>query len=196
MILVTTLCISFHNLKRTLIVAKKQISIFFTMLVATNNQEMTGMNTAVLFMGCGSNSDGQIGLGHRLDTSYPQNLDLPFPSNSVEIFSCGGSHTFFKLYDGSLYACGLNSEGQILDSEISVFEKVTPISSCNNHASVICGWASTSFITPGRHAIEALGSNQFGLLGSDIPTTRSFKLSLPGVQNISKGLRHCCAVLV
>ena len=57
----------------------------------------------------GENQYGQLGLGHNLDTNYPQEITL---RNPVLIY-CGADHTIVTTHDKQIYGWGSNSHGQL-----------------------------------------------------------------------------------
>jgi len=63
----------------------------------------------------GYNNYGQLGLGEDAATCVASPVAVPLPSTKSKIthVSCGGAHTLFLLEDGSLYASGSNSCGQL-----------------------------------------------------------------------------------
>ncbi len=62
----------------------------------------------------GMADDGRLGLGvdHAHDDSTAVPTHVPFPGQSVRQVSCGGAHTVALMTGGSVYAFGLNDEGQ------------------------------------------------------------------------------------
>jgi hypothetical protein len=60
---------------------------------------------------CGSNSKGQLGLGHNRDQSSPQEI-ISFKNEKVKQIECGGFHTFV-LTERYLYGFGENDYGQL-----------------------------------------------------------------------------------
>ena len=72
--------------------------------------------------GCGSNSFGQLGLGHKNDQSTLQRLTLPEGKKAI-IITAGLDNTLILLNDGSIYGCGSNQFGKLgLDIGVAILE--------------------------------------------------------------------------
>ncbi len=106
---------------------------------------------------CGSNSYGQLGLGHNTDINIP--TQITSLSNIVDI-ACGGNHVLFLDESGNVYSCGRNYHGvlglnDLIDKNIptqipsSRFSNIPVISVsaglyqsyfiCSNHTGYSCG---------------------------------------------------------
>ena len=57
----------------------------------------------------GSNSYGQLGLGHNVDQNSPQIVCI----KNVKAIACGNGHTIAITSNGEVYTWGLNSSGQL-----------------------------------------------------------------------------------
>ena len=64
----------------------------------------------------GSNSAGQLGIGHNEDTSTPQECQFDsypwMPGEKIEAFAAGGNHTLLLTSSGRVFAAGSNEKGQ------------------------------------------------------------------------------------
>uniref|UniRef100_A0A3Q2PRZ0 Uncharacterized protein n=1 Tax=Fundulus heteroclitus TaxID=8078 RepID=A0A3Q2PRZ0_FUNHE len=61
----------------------------------------------------GNARDGQLGIGAERNPAFePRNCRV-FSGRGLKEAACGGQHTLFLLHDGSVYACGANSCGQL-----------------------------------------------------------------------------------
>jgi alpha-tubulin suppressor-like RCC1 family protein len=61
--------------------------------------------------GFGNNSCGQLGLGHTINQTIPQRIDLK--GKKAQAIAAGGFHTIISYTDGSLYGFGKNSCGEL-----------------------------------------------------------------------------------
>ena len=59
----------------------------------------------------GSGESGQLGTGKRTSEYYPVRVKIP--GEKAERISCGIAHTLVLTTQGKIYACGLNSSGQL-----------------------------------------------------------------------------------
>ena len=117
---------------------------------------------------CGYNGKGQLGLGtidtnntHTTFTQVTTNIN-----NDVKQIACGDQHTVILKNDGSVWACGYNSTGQLGvndSSDRSSFTKVT--TNINNDVKEVhCGHEST-FTIKNNGSLWATGNNAYGQLG-------------------------------
>ena len=61
--------------------------------------------------GCGNNGDGQLGLGDTTNrTTFTQ---ITTNTDNIKDVYCGGSYTIILKNDGTLWDCGLNSDGRL-----------------------------------------------------------------------------------
>ena len=121
--------------------------------------------------GCGINDTGQLGLGDITNrntfTQITTNID------DVKQIACGERHTFILKNDGSLWACGLNSSGQLGLGDITdrnTFTKV--INNVDNDVKQIaCGYCHTVIIKT-DDSVWICGDNYRGQLGLGDTTNR------------------------
>lgn len=113
----------------------------------------------------GMNDYGQLGLG---DTSIEVVYE-PVSFNTaglehIKTIYCGGYHTFFKLENGDVYACGKNDYGQLGLGTISRAVTTPTKLPLKNIKSIHCGSDFTYFIlNDGK--ILSCGYNGYGELG-------------------------------
>ena len=117
---------------------------------------------------CGENGYGQIGIGsseygaHATFAKINTNIN-----NDVSQVVCGDYHTFIIKNDGSLWACGENSRGQLgLGGDTNnrtTFTKVT--TNINNDVKQVDGGEYYSVIVKNDTAILSTGANNVGQLG-------------------------------
>jgi alpha-tubulin suppressor-like RCC1 family protein len=122
---------------------------------------------------CGRNSYGQLGLGD--DINHSTFTQATTNISNVKQVICGQNHTFILKNDGSVWACGGNSQGQLglgaSDADVhSTFTKVTTNIS-NDVKQVVCG-DSCTFMLKNNDTIWACGYNFYGQLGLGDDTKR------------------------
>jgi alpha-tubulin suppressor-like RCC1 family protein len=120
--------------------------------------------------GVGSNSNGQLALG-AADSAlhpYPVHMGAGFAWKAI---AAGGSHTLLIRADGTLWACGINTSGQLGDGTTTTRSALVQIGTAAN-------WRSIA--TSGAHALAiredgtlwAWGSNVSGQLGDGTLNSR------------------------
>ena len=123
---------------------------------------------------CGYTSDA-FGLGITTSTAKSTFTQVTTNiNNDVEQVSCGENHAFIIKNDGSLWACGVNGNGELGlgdNTDRSTFTQVT--TNVNNDVKqVSCGSYST-FILKNDGSLWSCGYNYSGHLGLDDTTDRS-----------------------
>jgi len=111
----------------------------------------------------GDNMYGQLGDGiYNLVSPYGTNHPQQIVSSGVTAIAAGYSHSLFLKSDGSLWAMGLNNEGQLGDGTYNnanspefVASGVIAIAAGDNH----------SFFIKSDGSLWAMGYNQYGQLG-------------------------------
>lgn len=61
----------------------------------------------------GNAKDGQLGVAGETNPTFEPRRCNVFRGRGLRDVACGGVHTLFLLYDGSVYTCGSNSWGQL-----------------------------------------------------------------------------------
>ena len=124
---------------------------------------------------CGRNNTGQLGLGDTTNrTTFTQvttNIN-----NDVKQIVCGSNHTFILKTDDSVYACGLNGNGQLglgLDDTTNrtTFTQVTY--NINNDVKQIACGSNYTFILKNDDSVWSCGRNNTGQLGLGDTTDRT-----------------------
>jgi len=83
----------------------------------------------------GSNTYGQLGLGHKdlVDASQgapswiPEECEFLQKGRKVADVVCGFNHTFFRMSDGSLWSCGSNTFGELGMEDGHDFDLISPM---------------------------------------------------------------------
>ena len=113
------------------------------------------MNTLYMF---GSNDEGQLGTGDKLDRSDPTEI-----RKNVLSVSCGRIHTGIITTDHTLYMFGDNFYGQLGTGDTQ--NKLLPTEIRKNVLNVSCGGFHTGIITT-SHTLYMFGKNDRGQLGT------------------------------
>ena len=125
---------------------------------------------------CGLNDKGQLGLGDDNNRTMFNQVTTNI-NNDVKQIACGQYHTLLLKNDGSLWACGSNTNGQLglgSTTNYKIFNKVT--TNINSDVKeMACGDYHT-FILKNDGSLWSCGNNKYGQLGlgtndSDIHST-------------------------
>jgi alpha-tubulin suppressor-like RCC1 family protein len=145
--------------------------------------------------GCGNNGNGQLGINSTLQ----QNTLVQMINNTGKIpesVSGGGYHTIVKMTDGTIWSCGLNSNGQLgINSTLqknTLTQMIIPAG--KTPESVNCGRNNTIVkMTDGT--IYGCGNNDIGQLGinSTLQKNTLTQMIIPGgntPESVSGGGYH------
>ena len=137
---------------------------------------------------CGHNNMGQLGLGDTTNRSTFTQVTTNI-NNDVKEVSCGYLCTFIIKNDGSIWACGYNSNGQLGLNDTtnrSTFTQVT--TNINNDVKeVSCGYVHT-FILKNDGSLWACGYNNYGQLG--LGDTNTYKVFTQVTTNINNDIKQ------
>ena len=141
-------------------------------------QIVTGYRTYILkndgsVWACGWNDRGQLGLGDTTSrntfTKVTTNIN-----NDVKEVSCGTEFTFILKNDGSVWACGLNDNGELGLNDTTnrnTFTQVT--TNINNDVKQIACGNNHTFILKNDGSVWSCGYNEYGQLGLNNTTNRN-----------------------
>ena len=123
--------------------------------------------------GCGLNTNGQLGDGTTTNRSTLTLMTNSTGKIPVSI-SCGNSHTIVFMGDGSIYGCGLNTNGQLGDGTTTNRSTLTLMTNSTGKipVSISCGNSHT-IVFMGDGSIYGCGLNTNGQLGDGSTTNRS-----------------------
>ncbi|KFO96762.1 Secretion-regulating guanine nucleotide exchange factor, partial [Calypte anna] len=151
----------------------------------------------------GSNSYGQLGLGHKEDVLVPQPLkDVSCKCQDLKSITGGGGHSAVITGAGELFVCGNNKDGQL---GLNHMEDVLNFTLCTALSSfcvkqVACGWDFTIILAESGQVLSC-GSNSFGQLG--VPQISNPCLIPQKIESLKEkvvcvaaGLRHALAATV
>jgi len=134
-----------------------------------------------LVYGCGSNSNGQLGLKQNSGGNYtePTKISLLPPIKKI---SCGYNHSMCIDINNSLWVFGYNIYGQLgVGHTKSIF---TPQKICSDIMDVSCG-GDTTFIKTCDSKIYAFGSNKRTILSQEAAHSITNKIEmLQGYEDI------------
>ena len=139
-------------------------------VAAVGNRHTVIWTTDGSLYGWGNNGFGQLGSGDTVSASAPVSVSLPsaWSGHSVVALAAGDNHTLALLDDGSLWAWGANSRGQLgVDTEETVMAtspvEVTALSPFVVKAVVAC--ANNSIVLLEDGTVLVWGDNAEGQLG-------------------------------
>ena len=136
----------------------------------------------------GSNSKGELGLGHNNDVSLP----TPIPNlPKINLISCGGNSTICVDYEGFIWSFGDNSYGQLGTGNKTNFNVPQKILNIPPVLSVSCGPYHTLIITNDLN-LWSWGRNSTGQLchGDTKDRSKPQKTSFSNIKKISAGYSH------
>jgi alpha-tubulin suppressor-like RCC1 family protein len=145
----------------------------------------------------GSNEHGQVGSGSFSTQQVRNPIKISRPGHTISCIACGKNNSFV-ISDGSVYAWGENTHGQLG----IVNKSMTEVSTATK-----LDLKDIVFIAPGfKHTVAlssngdlfAFGDNYHGQLGQghdkDSSFGRVYKVKLPTITYVSSGNDHCIAI--
>lgn len=97
---------------------------------------------------CGSNGEGQLGLGHDEDVSELQ--ECMSTNHRMEQIACGSNHTVILLGNGDAYACGKDIENLVAHNTCNIRGKIMNFTRVNHDGikfkKVAAGWDFTVLV--------------------------------------------------
>jgi alpha-tubulin suppressor-like RCC1 family protein len=118
----------------------------------------------------GVNINGQLGTGNTTNTSLFTKVYNPTSGVTCVAVSCGSTHTQMLLSDGSLWATGLNSSGQLGTGNTTQLTSFTKVYDPLTNSGVTCVAVSCSLNFTQRlmsdGSLWATGQNSYGQLGT------------------------------
>ena len=142
----------------------------------------------------GNNASGQIGVPPGYDILYPTKVLAAF--GNITDVAGGRHHTLALKSDGTVWAWGSNTNGQLADRQVLCRYTPRPIDGLSNVVAVAAG-ANHSMALKSDGAVLAWGANGIGQLGigapgdTPIPTCIS---SLSNIVAVSGGGYHSIAL--
>ena len=141
----------------------------------------------------GLNTNGQIGDNTTTQRNSPVAVSTtPFFGKKVISIAAGGSHSLALCSDGTLFAWGLNTSGQIGDN--STTQRTLPVKvNTSLGTSILAGKTVTGIAAGGSHSlalcsdgtVAAWGLNASGQLGDNTTTNRPVPVAVNALKGTS-----------
>jgi cysteine-rich repeat protein len=142
----------------------------------------------------GYNSNGQLGDGTTTNRFTPHKL--PSPLLNVRTLAAGASHSLALRSNGTVYAWGLNSSGQLGDGSNAT--RFTPVLVAGlSKVVALAAGTSHSLALSSEGTVYAWGLNTSGQLGDGTTTNRKTPILVPDLTNvvaISAGANYSLAL--
>jgi alpha-tubulin suppressor-like RCC1 family protein len=127
------------------------------------NHTMVLMTDGTLYA-AGRNDLGQLGLGHTNITSSLTKV-TPITGKTISNVFCGANHTMVLMTDGTLYATGYNTWGQLGLGNQNPTNSLTQVTSITGTISNISGGEFHTMVLMTDGTLYATGRNNLGQLG-------------------------------
>uniref|UniRef100_A0A3Q4MNC6 HECT and RLD domain containing E3 ubiquitin protein ligase 3 n=1 Tax=Neolamprologus brichardi TaxID=32507 RepID=A0A3Q4MNC6_NEOBR len=147
----------------------------------------------------GNAKDGQLGIGVEKNPVFePRNCHV-FSGRGLKEVACGGQHSVFLMYDGSVYTCGSNSWGQLGHDKAGTSPEVVGALDTQKIAMVSCGRGHSMAVNE-QGQLFAWGAGDGGQLG--LGTTETTvriprlvkRLCDHRISQVMCGNQHCIAL--
>ncbi|MBE2246527.1 MAG: T9SS type A sorting domain-containing protein [Candidatus Competibacteraceae bacterium] len=140
---------------------------------------------------CGYNLSGQLGDGTTVNKHIPTQITSLNSIIAIDA-SKDGFHSLFLKNDGTVWACGLNSDGQLGDG--TTLNKLTPVQvNTVNNIIAICAGSEFSLYLKNDGTVYSCGFNSEGQLGDGTMIDKSSPVlisSLNQIVDIAAGDNH------
>ena len=145
---------------------------------------------------CGDNQYGQLGMGNDTDLhvfTKVTNADI----TSVVSVAVGANHSLVLKSNGTVWACGLNSNGQLGMGDDTNLNDFADVANLERIVAIAAGGAH-SLAVKDDGTLWVCGDNQYGQLGMGDDTERQSFEQVPnlyGVSDVSVGAAHSVVLL-
>lgn len=160
--------------------------------IAAGDQFSLFQNYEKEIFGCGSNLEGQLGLGYSCSEEITV-CKLPIPSSLKIIqFSCGKSHSLFLDMDGIVFSVGYNNRGNLGLGCYKDKDKLTQIPNIPPISYISC-MDNRSYLLDVDGYVWAFGENNQAQLGLGDTTNRNVPIKIDELKNIQQLSSGCAA---
>jgi len=129
--------------------------------------------------GTGLNTSGQLGLGHRVSITVFTKIYNPVNNSGIKCIAvdCGVGHIVYVLSDGSVWASGLNTSGQLGTGNNTLYTAFTKVYNPENNSNIkctalACGDSHTLYLLADG-SVWGTGNNTNGCLGTGNQISRN-----------------------
>lgn len=143
----------------------------------------------------GDNGSGQLGRGNYNNSSLPVSISLIINASNITAIAAGYAHSLFVKSNGSLWAMGLNGNGQLGDGTYG--QKNLPAQIVSSNVTAVAAGYFHSLFLKSNGSLWAMGANSNGQLGdSRFMTNTPYGTNQPelivssNVTAIAAGLGH------
>ncbi len=134
----------------------------------------------------GNNSAGQLGNGTLDNVSLPQQIGLVHPMlTGITAVSAGAYHSLALKGDGTVWAWGANSYGQVGDGTNTNKDKPVQVAGLTGITAIAAG-EQFSMALKSDGTVWAFGSNNTGQLGNGTTSNSNVPVMLSGLSGVSK----------
>ena len=180
------------------IVSKKITLVLFGLFtIGLNAQTIAGANSHSLFIcsngsvqATGENNHGQLGIGANSGVTLSP-ITVSGLTNIVAVAS-KNIHSLYLKSDGTVWACGNNSFGQLGIGNTTSSNVAVQITSLSGITKIATGNSHSLFLK-NDGTVWACGSNNFGKLGIGNQTQKNTPIQVVGLSNIieiAAGVNH------
>ena len=145
----------------------------------------------------GINFGGQLGDGTKMYRLTP--VDVSGLSSGVAAIAAGGSHTCVKTAAGGVKCWGWNYYGQLGDGTTTDQDTPVDVFGLSSGIIAIAPGANHTCALTAAGGVKCWGSNYYGQLGDDTPTSRLTPVDVNGLSSevtaIAAGGSHTCALI-
>jgi alpha-tubulin suppressor-like RCC1 family protein len=146
---------------------------------------------------CGQNTEGQLGINSTIQQNVLRQVlgvaGSGFIADITQI-SAGAFYSLFRSSDGAVFACGLNSFGQLGINSTAQEQVLRQVLDIADITQIAAGWGHSLFMRADG-AVFACGRNNFGQLGIVYYTPRQVlgvagSGTIAGITQIAAGALH------
>jgi alpha-tubulin suppressor-like RCC1 family protein len=156
--------------------------------VAVGGGHVLALDSAGTVWSWGNNSYGQLGNGTTSSIPYSNPSPVPVPGiNGIVQIAAGGSFSLALRGDGTAYAWGLNSSGQLGDGTTVARDSPEALPALAGEVSRLIAGDQTSYAIRTDGALLSWGSNSGGLLGrGPAPGFSATPTLVPGLTGVTQ----------